>query len=79
MSEPEPHRNVTKVIEAGRALGVRVHPHTYPQGAKTTRYAADAIGVEVGQIVKSLVFGVQIGNAAPEVSSGVTVDRAAAM
>ena len=35
-----------------------VRPHTYPQGAKTAQDAADAIGVEVGQIVKSLIFGV---------------------
>jgi prolyl-tRNA editing enzyme YbaK/EbsC (Cys-tRNA(Pro) deacylase) len=52
------HRNVTKVIEAGRALGVEVVPRSYPQGAKTAQDAADAIGVEVGQIVKSLIFGV---------------------
>jgi prolyl-tRNA editing enzyme YbaK/EbsC (Cys-tRNA(Pro) deacylase) len=52
------HRNVTKVIEAGRALGVEVMPQSYPQGAKTAQDAADAIGVEVGQIVKSLIFGV---------------------
>ncbi|WP_051062415.1 YbaK/EbsC family protein [Ilumatobacter nonamiensis] len=52
------HRNVAKVIDAGRALGVDVVPRSYPQGAKTARDAADAIGVEVGQIVKSLIFGV---------------------
>lgn len=53
------HRNVVKVIEAGRRLGVEVRPVTYPQGAKTAQDAADAIGVEVGQIVKSLIFGVE--------------------
>ncbi len=58
MSEPVHHRNVVKVIEAGRALGVEVTPRSYPQGAKTAQDAADAIGVEVGQIVKSLIFGV---------------------
>ncbi|MFK8023915.1 MAG: YbaK/EbsC family protein [Ilumatobacter sp.] len=52
------HRNVSKVIEAGRQLGVDVVPRSYPQGAKTAQDAADAIGVEVGQIVKSLIFGV---------------------
>ena len=58
-SESAPvHRNVTRVIEAGRALGVDVVPQSYPQGAKTAQDAADAIGVDVGQIVKSLVFGV---------------------
>lgn len=53
------HKNVTKVIDAGEALGVEVIPHSYPQGAKTAQDAADAIGVAVGQIVKSLIFGVR--------------------
>jgi prolyl-tRNA editing enzyme YbaK/EbsC (Cys-tRNA(Pro) deacylase) len=59
-NEPEGglHRNVVKVIEAGRQLGVDVVPRSYPQGAKTAQDAADAIGVAVGQIVKSLIFGV---------------------
>jgi len=56
------HRNVTKVIDAGRALGVDVAPRSCPQGAKTAQDAADAIGVSVGQIVKSLVFGVETGD-----------------
>jgi Cys-tRNA(Pro) deacylase len=46
------------VIEAGRVLGVDVVPHNHPEGAKTAQDAADAIGVGVGQIVKSLIFGV---------------------
>ena len=59
---PEPlHRNVVKVIDAGRALGVDVVPRSYPQGAKTAQDAADAIGVDVGQIVKSLIFGAASG------------------
>ncbi len=53
------HRNVVKVVEAGRALGVVVEPQSYPQGAKTAQDAADAVGVDVGQIVKSLIFGVE--------------------
>ena len=56
------HRNVVRVIEAGRELGVEVTPHSYPQGARTAQDAADAIGVEVGQIVKSLIFGVATGD-----------------
>ena len=56
------HRNVVKVIDAGRALGVDVVPRSYPQGAKTAQDAADAIGVDVGQIVKSLIFGVASGD-----------------
>lgn len=35
-----------------------VVPRNFPEGAKTAQDAATAIGVEVGQIVKSLIFGV---------------------
>ena len=52
------HRNVQRVIDAGEALGVQVRPHHFPAGAKTAQDAADAIGCDVGQIVKSLIFGV---------------------
>ncbi len=52
------HRNVRTVIEAGKALGVDVHPREYPDGTRTAADAALAIGVELGQIVKSLVFSV---------------------
>jgi prolyl-tRNA editing enzyme YbaK/EbsC (Cys-tRNA(Pro) deacylase) len=52
------HRNVVRVVEAGRALGVEVEPVHQAQGAKTAADAAAAVGCEVGQIVKSLIFGV---------------------
>lgn len=52
------HRNVTRVVEAGAALGITVVPRSFPEGTKTAADAAAAIGVEVGQIVKSLIFGV---------------------
>ena len=52
------HRNVRQVVEAGRALGVEVHAREFAQGTRTASDAAQAIGVELGQIVKSLVFGV---------------------
>ena len=54
----ELHRNVTRVIEAGERLGVAVEPTTFPEGTKTALDAAEAIGVAVGQIVKSLIFAV---------------------
>ena len=44
MTDEPLHRNVTKVIEAGTALGVEVRPHSYPKGAKTAQDAPDAIG-----------------------------------
>ncbi len=52
------HKNVQRVIDAGHALGVEVTPHHFPEGAKTAQAAAEAIGCDVGQIVKSLIFGV---------------------
>ena len=50
------HRNVVAVIEAGKAKGLQVEVRQFPEGTKTAADAAAAIGVEVGQIVKSLVF-----------------------
>lgn len=55
---PAQHKNVRRVIEAGADRGVDVVPHHFPEGAKTAQDAADAIGCEVGQIVKSLIFAV---------------------
>ena len=53
------HRNAAAVTEAGRALGLDVHVVEYSaEGARTALDAAAAIGVDVGQIVKSLVFAV---------------------
>lgn len=52
------HKNVLRVIEAGHALGLAVEPRRFPEGAKTAVDAANAIGCEVAQIVKSLIFGV---------------------
>ena len=58
-NEPEPlHRNVARVVAAGRELGISVEPVRFPEGTKTAADAAAAIGCEVGQIVKSLIFGV---------------------
>jgi len=52
------HRNVMRVVDAGRAIGLTVEPRRFPEGTKTAIDAANAIGCEVGQIVKSLIFGV---------------------
>jgi prolyl-tRNA editing enzyme YbaK/EbsC (Cys-tRNA(Pro) deacylase) len=50
------HRNVRAVVEAGAARGLALEPRSFAEGTKTAADAAAAIGVEVGQIVKSLVF-----------------------
>lgn len=56
---PQPlHRNVVRVIEAARKRGLEIAPRSFPEGTKTAADAAAAIGVQVGQIVKSLIFAV---------------------
>jgi len=49
---------VVRVVEAGAAIGLTVAPVRFPEGTKTAVDAANAIGCDVGQIVKSLIFGV---------------------
>ena len=52
------HPNTLRVIEAAREAGLEISTRRFPEGTKTAADAAAAIGVVVGQIVKSLVFGV---------------------
>ena len=52
------HPNVTRVLNAARERGLELQTRTFPNGTKTAQDAANAIGVEVGQIVKSLIFAV---------------------
>lgn len=47
---------IDRFLEAARVLGHPVEVRRFPEGTKTARDAARAIGCEVGQIVKSLVF-----------------------
>lgn len=47
---------IDRFLEAARVLGHPVEVRRFPQGTKTAEDAARAIGCEVGQIVKSLVF-----------------------
>jgi len=59
MSDAErQHPNVTRVVDAARELGLAITPRRFPEGTKTAADAAAAIGVDVAQIVKSLIFGV---------------------
>jgi Cys-tRNA(Pro) deacylase len=50
------HPNAARVAAAARDLGLAVDLKEFPDGTRTAEDAARAIGVEVGQIVKSLVF-----------------------
>ena len=63
------HRNVRAVVDAGRALGLDIHPQEFPDGTRSAADAAMAIGVDLGQIVKSLVFAVD-GEAVVALVSG---------
>ncbi len=57
-SETDWHPNVQRVVAAATDLGLSIEPVRFPDGAKTAADAAAAIGVEIGQIVKSLIFAV---------------------
>ncbi|MBV9411401.1 MAG: YbaK/EbsC family protein [Acidimicrobiia bacterium] len=63
------HRNVRAVVDAGKALGLAVHPRDFPNETRSAADAAMAIGVDLGQIVKSLVFAVD-GEAVVALVSG---------
>jgi len=52
------HPNVTRVASAAAEFGLTISPKRFPEGTKTAADAAAAIGVHVGQIVKSLIFAV---------------------
>ncbi|MFI5273897.1 MAG: YbaK/EbsC family protein [Ktedonobacterales bacterium] len=48
--------SVARVLESLEALGVRTNVTEFPQSTRTAAEAAAAVGAEVGQIVKSLIF-----------------------
>ena len=52
------HPNVSRVVSAAKERGLEISTKRFPEGTKTAADAAAAICVTVGQIVKSLVFGV---------------------
>lgn len=52
------HRNAQKVVDAAATEGIDVEVVEYPDGTRTAQDAAAAVGCEVGQIVKSLIFSV---------------------
>lgn len=50
------HPSAEKVARAAEALGIEIQIVEFPQTTRTAEDAATAIGCQVGQIVKSLVF-----------------------
>lgn len=45
-----------RVVDAAAARGLTIDPIQFPQGTKTSADAAAAVGAELSQIAKSLVF-----------------------
>jgi prolyl-tRNA editing enzyme YbaK/EbsC (Cys-tRNA(Pro) deacylase) len=50
------HPNVARVVEAAAAAGLEIDVDRFPAGTRTADDAARAVGCDVSQIVKSLVF-----------------------
>lgn len=50
------HPNVARVVAAARDAGLAIEVVRFPEGTRTATDAARAVGCDVAQIVKSLVF-----------------------
>jgi len=50
------HPNVARVLRATRERGLHIELRRFPEGTRTAADAARAVGCDVAQIVKSLVF-----------------------
>lgn len=74
------HPNVTRVVDAARQAGLDIEVERFPEGTRTAADAARAVGCDVAQIVKSLVFMADDGAVLALVSGSnrVDVDRLAA-
>lgn len=64
------------VVAAGRGLGLDVRPRQFDEGTRSASDAARAIGVEVGAIVKSLIFAVDGETVVALVSGANRLDEA---
>jgi prolyl-tRNA editing enzyme YbaK/EbsC (Cys-tRNA(Pro) deacylase) len=50
------HPNISRVVAAARDAGLDISIEQFPEGTRTAADAARAVGCDVAQIVKSLVF-----------------------
>ena len=66
------HPNVARVVAAAAGAGLPISVSRFPEGTRTAADAARAVGCEVGQIVKSLVF---MADGAPVVALVSGADR----
>lgn len=71
------HPSAQRVVEAAATLGLHIDVSEFPDGTRTADDAARAVGVEVGQIVKSLVFSVNGQNILALVSGANRLDERA--
>ncbi len=70
------HPAAQRVADSATALGLQIEIVTFDQSTRTAQDAADAIGCEVDQIVKSLVFSVNGEPVVALVSGGNQLDTA---
>ena len=56
MPEPTDHAGIQRVLDAAARKGVTLEVTVFDQSTHTASEAAAAVGAELGQIVKSLVF-----------------------
>ena len=56
MPETKNHPGIQRVLDAAARKGVTLDVTVFDQSTHTAQDAADALGTEIGQIVKSLVF-----------------------
>ena len=62
--------SVIRAAEAMKSLGVQGSIVALSESARTAQEAADALGVEVGQIASSLIFKLPVGGALLIITSG---------
>jgi Cys-tRNA(Pro) deacylase len=68
------HPNVARVVAAARDAGLEITVERFPEGTRTAADAARAVGCDVAQIVKSLVFMADGAPLVALVSGGNRVD-----
>lgn len=66
------------IVAAAATAGVEIQPVRFDSPTRTAQEAADAVGCDVGQIVKSLVFATPGGHVLLLVSGANRVDTSAA-
>jgi Cys-tRNA(Pro) deacylase len=71
------HPTAQRVVDAAKVIDLELDVREFPDGTRTAEDAARAVGVEVGQIVKSLVFQIQGTNVLALVSGANRLDERA--